>query len=42
LKKKAIYFGKDECVMRIRVQGQKYITYIEIDTNFGNSYSCGT
>ncbi len=40
-KKTPIYFKSTESITRVRVQGQKYIGFIQIETSLGAKYSCG-
>ena len=40
-KKSSIYFKNDEFIVALRVTGQKYLHYIEIETNLGNVLKSG-
>lgn len=40
-KKTPIYFKSSEYINRVRVQGLKYIGFIEIETSLGLKYACG-
>lgn len=40
-KKTSVYFKRKEYIIKVKVQGKKYLHFLEIETNFGSVYKCG-